>query len=222
MSEIARVIDRVAADALTGPLSAAGYRQDGRTWRRRLGDAVQVVHLQASRYNAGVDGQFTLNAGVYFPALAARLGLFPPTDSPGEADCHVRTRPMPPRRSWWKVRAASVATPDEKAGPVLGPVFSWLDRWADRRASLRNTRATRELGQAVVRYALPWLERVASLPGARDELVRHGPLWWAAAASLELGEGAAAAQLFARALAAAAPAKADALRRWGRANGLES
>ena len=222
MSEIARVIDRVAADALADPLSAAGFRRDGRTWRRRLGDAVQVVQVQASRCNVGADGQFTLNAGVYFPALAARLGLFPSSDSPEEADCHVRTRPMPPGRSWWKVRAAGVATPDEKAGPVIGPVFSWLDRWADRRASLGNARATRELGQALGRYALPWLERVASLPAARDEFVRHGPLWWAAAAGLELGEDAAAAQLFARALAAAAPAKADALRRWGRANGLES
>ena len=220
MSEIGRVIDRVAADALAAPLKAAGYRRDGRTWRRRLGDHFQVVQVQASRHNVGADGQFLLDAGVYFPALAARLGLFPPTDAPGEADCHVRTRPMPPGRSWWKVRAAGVATPDEEAGPVLGAVFSWLDRRADRRASETNARATQELRQALERYALPWLERLTDLASVRDELVRRGPLWWAAAASLELGEHAAAARLFANALAAA-PAKADNLRRWGRANGLE-
>jgi hypothetical protein len=221
MSEIGEVIDRVAADALTAPLEAAGYRRHGRTWRRRLGDAVQVVHVQASRSNAGADGRFTLSAGVYFPALAVRLGLFPPTDAPGEADCHVRTRPMPPGRNWWKVRAAGVAAPDEDAGSILGAVFAWLDRRADRRESLTNARATQELGQALERYALPWLARVGDLPVARDELVKRGPLWWAAAASLELGEHATAARLFARALAAA-PAKADNLRRWGRANGLEA
>jgi hypothetical protein len=57
--------------------------------------------VQASRYNLGADGRFLLNAGVYFRALAARLGLFPPTDAPGEADCHVRTRPIPSGRHWW-------------------------------------------------------------------------------------------------------------------------
>ena len=220
-SEIGRLIDRVAADALAAPLKAAGYRRDGRTWRCRVGDSVQVLQVQASQSNVGADGRFLLNAGVYFPALAARLGLFPPTNAPLEMDCHVRIRPMPPGRSWWKVRAARVATSDQEAGRVLGAVFSWLDRWADRRAPRTNARATQELRQALERYALPWLERLTDLPRVRDELERQGPLWWAAAASLELGEPAAAARLFARALATA-PAKAEHLRRWGRANGLEA
>ncbi len=221
MSEIGRVIDRVAADALATPLKAAGYRRDGRTWRRRVGNSVQVVQVQASQSNVGADGWFLLNAGVYFPALATRLGLFPPTDAPLEMDCHVRTRPMPPGRNWWKVRAAGVARPDQEAGRILGAVFSWLDRRADRRASRTNARATQGLGQALERYALPWLERLIDLPSARDELARRGPLWWAAAASLELGEHATAARLFAQAVAAA-PAKADNIRRWGRQNGLEA
>src|SRR6266498_5900662 len=107
MSEIGKVIDRVAVDALTAPLKAAGYRRTGRTWRRRLKDAVQVVHVQASRSNVGADGRFTLTAGVYFPALAARLALFPPLDDPAEHDCHVRTRPLPPGRHWWEDRKST-------------------------------------------------------------------------------------------------------------------
>jgi hypothetical protein len=62
---------------------------------------------------------------------------------------------------------------------------------------------------------------MVELSSARDELARRGPLWWAAAASLGLGERSAGAQLFARATASA-PAKAEALRRWGQVNGLES
>ena len=54
MSEIGKVIDRIAIDALAAPLKAAGYRRAGRTWRRRLKDAVQVVHVQASRSNIGL------------------------------------------------------------------------------------------------------------------------------------------------------------------------
>jgi hypothetical protein len=61
---------------------------------------------------------------------------------------------------------------------------------------------------------------IDDLPSARDELANHGSFWWAAAASLELGENTAAARLFAQALAAT-PAKADGLQRWGRVNGLE-
>jgi hypothetical protein len=222
VSEIGRVIDHVGAEALATPLKAAGFRRSGRTWRRQVGDAVQVVHVQASRYNAGAEGEFLLSAGVYFRALAARLALFPPSDAPGESDCHVRTRAMPPGRNWWKVRAAGAAQPDPDAGHVLQAMFSWLDRWADRRAGRTNARATRELRQALERYALPWLERTGNLAGARDELARHGSFWWAAAASLELADHAAAGQLYAQAVAAAGPAKADELRRWGRANGLES
>ena len=220
VSEIARVIDHIADEALADPLQATGFRRNGRTWRRRVGDAVQVVHVQASRHNAGADGEFVLNAGVYFPALAARLALFPPSDAPGEADCHVRTRPMPPGRRWWKVRAAEAARPQD-GRQMLKSVFSWLDHWAERQAVRTNARASRELRQALERYALPWLERTSNLAGARDDLARNGPLWWAAAASLELADHPAAGRLYAQAVASAEPARADELRRWGRANGLE-
>jgi len=221
VSEIGRVIDRVATEALAAPLAAAGFKTTGRTWRRQVGDTVQVVHVQASRHNAGADGQFVLTAGVYFPALAARLALFPPNESPGEPDCQVRTRPMPPGRKWWKVRAAGVAKPEPDAGRVLGTLFSWLDRRADRRAEGTNARATRELRQALELYALPWLERTSDLASARDDFIRRGPLWWAVAASLELGDHTAASRLYAEALEGAAPVRADGLQRWGRANGLE-
>ena len=222
VSEIGKVIDRVATEALAASLAAAGFKRAGRTWRRRVENAVQVVHVQASRHNAGADGQFVLTAGVYFRALAARLGLFPPTDSPGEPDCQVRTRPMPPGRAWWKVRAAGVAKPEPDAGRVFGALFSWLDRRADRRAEETNARATRELRQALELYALPWLERTSDLASARDDFIRRGPLWWAVAASLELEDHAAAERLYAEALAAAVPDHADELRGWGRANGLEA
>jgi hypothetical protein len=220
MSEIAKIIDRVATDALAAPLKAAGYRRAGRTWRRHLDHAVQVVHVQASRSNIGADGRFTLNAGVYFPALAARLALFPPIAEPAEYDCHVRTRPLPPGRNWWHVRAAGVAAPEPDAGRVFGAIFSWLDRRADSRAPEANERATQTLHEALERHALPWLSRVADLRGGRDELVRQGHLWWAAAASLELEEHAEAIRLFAQALENAVQPHLDELRRWGHKNGL--
>jgi hypothetical protein len=94
---------------------------------------------------AVAEGQFVLTTGVYFPPLAARLALFPPSDVPEEPDCQVRTWAMPPGQHWWKVRAAGAARPDPDAEQVLQSVFSWLDRWADQRAARTNARATREI-----------------------------------------------------------------------------
>jgi hypothetical protein len=104
---------------------------------------------------------------------------------------------------------------------ALGPGAD-RDRRAVGRAPQTNARATQELRQVLERYALPWLDRVVDLERARDEVIRHGPLWWAVAASLELEDHSAAARLFAQAVAAAAPGKADELQRWDRANGLEA
>ncbi|MEP7227213.1 MAG: hypothetical protein ABI785_07615 [Gemmatimonadales bacterium] len=94
--------------------------------------------------------------------------------------------------------AQAERSPAPNAGRVIGTLFSWLDRRADGRAEGTNARATRELRQALELYALPWLERTSDLAGARDELARRGPVWWAAAAAI----------------------RADELRSWGRANGV--
>ena len=77
-----------------------------------------------------------------------------------------------------------------------------------------------ELRESVDRYALPWLERVSTLAGARGELERRGPLKWAVAASLELGERETASALFRQALEKASPEHAEHLREWGETHAL--
>jgi len=96
-----------------------------------------------------------------------------------------------------------------------------VDRRADRQAGETNARVTQDLRQALERYALPWLERTSNLAAARDELARQGLRGWAAAVSLELADPARARRHYADALEAADSVKAEELRRWGRANGLE-
>jgi hypothetical protein len=82
-----------------------------------------------------------------------------------------------------------------------------------------------EIGKVIDRVATDALAaplaRMADLRAARDELARQGPRWWAAAASLELGERNEALRLFAEAIAQAPPGHADELLAWGRTNGLE-
>jgi hypothetical protein len=219
--QVTRLIKAIALEALGDPLQKAGFDRTNLTWRRRADPgAVQVINVQMGRGRNRADGQLTLNAGVYFPALARRIGDFPAVEDPEEHDCQVRTRPVPLGRQWWDVRLAGVSKVDPDAGALLGRLFSWLDRRADSRADERNERVKQELRESFDRCALPWLERVSSLAGARDELERRGPLKWAVAASLELGERDMAVTLFRRALEKASPEHAEHLREWGQTHAL--
>lgn len=220
MSEIGKLIDQIAQRALNRPLKSAGFAKSGRIWRRNAEPAIMVLQIQASRRNQGPYGRFWLNAGVYFPALAERIGDFAPTTLPSDVDCHVRTRPLPEGRRWWEVRAVGVGVAGEDdAGPLLKTVFAWLDRRADRKAPARNERVERELAEVLEQKALHWLERMSDLRNARDELERSGPLKWAAAASVELGNVDGAGRLLERAISQQAD-NAEELVQWGRKNGI--
>ena len=221
--EVAELINRIVDAAIAAPLAAAGYRRSGRTWRRSLDDgAIQVVNVQWSPRNRG-EGSFSLNAGVYFPALTTSLALFPATKTPKEWDCHVRFRPRLRGARGWDVRVPGVADVDpDIADGLFKSFFSWLDRRADRKAPEQQQRATRELRESLEREAFPWLDRVSTIQGARDELLRRGPLFWAAHASLLLGEREAAAGILERELVKSKsnPEYTETIRKWGHANGL--
>jgi hypothetical protein len=219
VSDLSRLIDQIAGEALADPLKTAGYRKTGRTWRRRTDGCIQVVNVQGSRHSGGADGRFYLNLGVYFPALAVRLALFEPTDAPHESDCHFRTRVTPAGKSHWALHLVGGAKPESDAGQMLGAVFSWLDRRADQHAPGKNDKVRFDLREALEQRALPWLDRMQDLRTSRQALVDSGDLQVAAAASLELGELDEARRLFERFLSKR-PSPSDELRAWGRANGL--
>ena len=219
--EVGRLINHIIDESIAAPLAAAGFRRSGRTWRRYLDEGVvQVVNVQWSPRSQG-EGWFTLNAGVYFPALARSIADFPVTESPKEWDCHVRERPLPVGVGGWTVRVPGQAKPDADLGTGrIAAFFSWLDRRADRKAAGHQERATRELRESVERRAFPWLERVSTLRGARDNLLERGPVFWAAHASLILGERDEASRILERELKRANAEYAETLRRWGREHGL--
>jgi hypothetical protein len=218
--EIGKLINRIVDDAIATPLATAGFRRSGRTWRRNSSDGVvQVVHVQWSPRD-DVEGSFTLRSGVYFPALAEIIAEFPVTAAPKEYDCHVRRSSAPLGRSGWEVRVPGIAKPDPDVPRLFGDFFSWLDRRADGQAPEQHARATRELREALEKDAFPWLERVSTLRGARDEFLRRGPAFWVAHASLLIGERDEAVRIVERELAKAPPEYAETIRAWGRRHGL--
>jgi uncharacterized protein DUF4304 len=108
MSEIARIIDTVIREGLGKPLKEAGFRKSGRNFHLVADGVVRMVNVQASQFNFGAGGQFTLNLGVYLPEVAKFLKeKLAPGKLPTEYECTISVRIgslMPKREDhWWKI-----------------------------------------------------------------------------------------------------------------------
>ena len=176
-------IDLIGREHVGPLLKLHGFRKSGRTWRRAVGNVVQVVNLQASRWNSAESGDFTCNLGVYFPAAAelaesATAGK----ENPGEADCIVSERLgvlMPVGRDyWWRI--------DEQSHDSL---------------------VGREVANAIAEYGLRWLDEHSGLAGAEAWSATKNLFFWAAVFALCRGERSLAERYVERAISGAAGAQ---------------
>lgn len=190
------MIDDVVARALVPMLREGGYRKDKRTFRRDSTECVQVVNVQASRWGSRTRQQFTINLGVFFPKVEEALAGFLPSRispaGPAAYDCQVRQRLgmlMPEQRDiWWDV--------EDKQDP--SPV-------------------SHEVGEAMKRFGVPWLDAMSSFEAARCAVVVWAPIY-ALGFDLAARDTDRAQQRFRELLTGNAdPAK---LRAWGRRHGL--
>lgn len=172
MSDIAKVIDSIVKDALVKPLKADGYCKKGRNFHLVKESSTRAVNVQASQGNFGDSGRFTLNLGVYLPAVAALLGHEVQKGSyPRESECTIRERIgalMPNGRdAWWEIGSETDLS-------VL----------------------TAEVQGAWLRHGKPWLDQAwDDLRKARHLLVEHHRYEAAIAASFLLGESSRATDL---------------------------
>ncbi len=152
-------------------LKSVGFRKVAHTFQRQVGEIWQVVNFQASQGNIGLRRKFTLNFGLYHPAIARLAGVAPCPDGPKEEQCQVRTRigglQRVKRDWWWDVGQKSV-----------GYEVVW---------------ALEECG-------LPWLEGHSNL-SSMAEALREQPSILAAAAALAAGEQAEARRRLAQMIA---------------------
>ncbi len=152
-SSMARVVEAVAPI-----LKTAGFR------KRRYGfncsrddGVVQVVHFQmGSKLPPGASavppfrmdmyGKFTINLGVYMPALARQLLLPMPKGWINQYDCHLRQRIgmlfADPADTWWSLADADLAAEVAR--------------------------------EAVSHFALPWLESVSTVDDIHRRYLTHG------------------------------------------------
>ena len=108
MTVTAKVIDKVVASSLTPRLKALGFRRKGRHFCLSRAAAFACASVQASQWNAGSSGSFTVHLGVYFPALAHLFGRTEPVTFPLPPHCELPLRVRLPRLAfgsdrWWEV-----------------------------------------------------------------------------------------------------------------------
>ncbi|MBL8989226.1 MAG: DUF4304 domain-containing protein [Gemmatimonadetes bacterium] len=145
MSPVAHSIDLAVKAGLLGALRDAGFRGTARDFHRSRGLVTDAVNIQASRSNAGQDGRFTVNLGIYLPGVEAVLRGAPLADPPREVDCTVR------------VRLATVA----RGGG---------DGWWAVGAGLDPSVVGREVGETMTRFGIPWFDAVTG----PDDVARRG------------------------------------------------
>src|SRR5215217_1628112 len=108
MSEIAKLIDDTIRGGLAPVLKQDGYRKSGRTFHAVRPESVLVVNVQASTGNVGSVGRFTINLGLYLPAVETVLnGTGAMAALPKEYECTVRTRlkhnGIGGTDQWWEI-----------------------------------------------------------------------------------------------------------------------
>jgi hypothetical protein len=194
MSEIAKLIDGMVKQGLAPVLRRDGYRKFGHTFARELPETTQIVNVQSDRWNAGSEGRFTLNVGVYFPAVAVLQGGVAPSGYPKEYDATIRTRigallPAGIDR-WWSLSSEGDVAP--VAEEMTHVYEEWARPWLAKMTNLREVAKEplrpltaisialalndRERATSVLAEAVPTLNQ-HSEPTFRAFAARHGLPW---------------------------------------------
>ncbi len=184
MSDIGKSIDHVIRVGLGGVLREAGFTRRGRTFYRRNAHVVSLTNVQASRYNAGSRGEFTINLGVYFPE-AARLAAGEAAEYPSQPECHLRMRighlMSGGHDHWWTINAR---TNLDRLAAEVGRVWAgcapgWFADHEEPRRAAEALLANRNIHTAVPLYlslgdrAAAGAALEAGLAAARQEANDH-------------------------------------------------
>src|SRR5690606_34171070 len=135
------------------------FRKKGRNYRLASDRSVAVLNIQASKWNEGSSGRFTVNLGVHWPEIARLMDGPIVGDEPKEYECTLRTR--------------------------IGSLMPGnLDRWWDINEHTVDHLLAAEIVEVVKRFGLPWLFRMVEPHGVKSELEKQERYWERAALAL--------------------------------------
>jgi hypothetical protein len=161
MAVCGELIDDVVKAAVVPPVRAAGFKGTRRSWQRVSREAVAVVNVQASSYNSGATGRFTLNLGVEYPVIRKILDGAA-IEKPKEYECILRAR--------------------------VGMLAERRDVWWDVHPGFDQQGVVQRVHRALAEHALPWFERLETLEAGYEELRRRLDRRASVAAAVALGK----------------------------------
>ncbi len=189
------LVDEIIKRSLHPLLKSAGYRKKGRTFYHESDEVIRVVNVQSSQGNTAQSSKFTINLGLYFPAVRPMSLQGPLTGLPKEYQCTLRQRigMLMSRQDdwWWTVRPSSD-----------------LDMVAN---AIRN---------AWTGYGQPWIDRCSTLREACAEAERMGDLFTTAQIAVALQDKPKAKRCFDQFLEKCNPVAHGNMNAWAKRHGL--
>ena len=193
MSEIGKRIDSIVRERLAPLLKKNGFKKKARNFYREYPDRVEVINVQASQWNEGNEGKFTINVGVYFPEISKIIEAPPFRGEPKEYDCTVRER-------------IGLLTPENK------------DHWWLLDGSVNDLEVSEDVANQVEEICLPWLSKMSDLENVKNHVVKN-MAFVAAGIALYQGNRNEASTLIEKALKQKPLAKSK-INSWGKKHGV--
>jgi hypothetical protein len=187
VSDISKLIDEVLKLGLSPLMKAQGFRKAGRDFHRRVGENWHILNVQASQGNVGVAGKFTINLGVYLPAISNLVSAHAPAATPKEYECTVRARigsVMPAKGDfWWQIDPSTDlgTVAKEVAKAVSGHAFAWFNAHNDAKQVAEALRFQPSIESAAAALVAGdrkgAIERIASMIGTRPSATKRAVAW---------------------------------------------
>ena len=193
MSDIAKRIDSIVQERLAPLLKKNGFKKKARNFYREYSDRVEVINVQASQWNEGNEGKFTINVGVYYPEISKIIEAPPVTGEPKEYDCTVRER-------------IGLLTPENK------------DQWWQIDGSVNDLEISENVANQVEKICLPWFSKMSDLENVKNHVVKN-MAFVAAGIALFQGNREEASDLIEKALKQKPLAKSK-INSWGKKHGV--
>ena len=142
MSDIAKKIDEIIKQGLVPLLKKEGFKKKSRNFYREHNNRVEIINIQASQFNEGNNGKFTINVGVYYPDIAKITEAPSVKGIPKEYNCTIRER-------------IGSLTPENK------------DQWWEINGSKNDFDISMIITQQVEELCLPWLQNMSNLEAVK-------------------------------------------------------
>ena len=105
--KLSKIVDGITKAELASLLKQHGFKKKTRNFYRENADRTDVINIQASQWNEGREGQFTVSVGICFPAISEIIDAPLIKGLPKEYDCTIRERigliTEENRDIWWKI-----------------------------------------------------------------------------------------------------------------------